>query len=96
MLDKFYELLKESTISQALITVGVVGVWLYLVATGQTVPEELAAILTLVFGFYFGSKVGYKQGENNIMKFVPKRDDDVPALYEAQVQGVVDNAKRNE
>lgn len=62
MTNTFLDLLRESIITQALITVSVVGADLYLLLSGQTVPQELWALTTLVVGFYFGSKVGYSQG----------------------------------
>jgi len=54
--DHFWRLLEESVIVQALITLGLVATVCYLVATGQDVPEILSTSLTLVLGFYFGSK----------------------------------------
>ena len=60
----FWSLLKESVITQALITMAVVGVTLYLLATNQPVSSELWTLDTLVIGFYFGSKVGSVQGYN--------------------------------
>ncbi len=56
MKAKFLELLADSTIIQGLLTILVVGVWLYLVVTGQAVPDTLYAIVGTVTGFYFGSK----------------------------------------
>jgi len=54
---KFWELLQESVIVQALITLALVITTCYLVATGQDVPELLSTAMMLVLGFYFGSKV---------------------------------------
>jgi len=56
-MDKFWELLQESVIVQAAITLCLVVTTCYLVATGQAVPELLSTSLMLVLGFYFGSKV---------------------------------------
>jgi len=64
---KFWELLQESVIVQALITLALVITTCYLVATGRDVPELLSTSLMLVLGFYFGSKTQqaiaiYKKG----------------------------------
>lgn len=72
----FIEALRESIITQAVITVSVVGVWLYLVATGQPIPTDLTQLMTIVIGFYFGSKVGYKQGQYSQEKYILKRETD--------------------
>lgn len=56
MMQKFYELLQESVIIQGILTLMVVGVWLYLIVTAQPVPDALNNLLGLVVGFYFGGK----------------------------------------
>ena len=53
----FVELLRESVITQALITLLALGVTFYLVGTGQPVPEQIWTIDGLIIGFYFGGKV---------------------------------------
>jgi len=65
--DKFWQLLQESVIVQALITLTLVATVCYMVATGQDIPELLSTALMLVLGFYFGSKTqqaitAYKRG----------------------------------
>jgi hypothetical protein len=57
MMDKFLELLKESVIIQGTLTLLVVGAWLYMIVTGQTVPETLNNTVGLCLGFYFGGKL---------------------------------------
>jgi len=52
----FWRLFEESVIVQALITLALVLAVVYLVATGQVVPDILSSALMLVLGFYFGSK----------------------------------------
>ena len=37
------------------------GVFLYLICVGKPVPEALTAIVTGLFGFYFGSKTQPKK-----------------------------------
>lgn len=76
LLSKFLDALRESIITQALITVAVVGAWIYLVIAGHEVPSDLTQVLMIVIGFYFGSKTGYKQGMSYMSQFVQKRKDD--------------------
>lgn len=51
------DLLRESVITQAIITILSLSVTFALVALGRTVPEEVWALDGLVIGFYFGGKV---------------------------------------
>lgn len=51
------DLFRESTLVQAMIALLYSAGVLYLVATGQNVPEWAVQILMLIIGFYFGSKV---------------------------------------
>ena len=54
--DKFWDLLEKSVIVQGLIVVMVFGLIGYLLVTKQEVPEQLWWALSLVLGFFFGSK----------------------------------------
>jgi len=56
-MDKFWQLLTESTIFQGIITLSVLLTWCYLIATGQQPPETLNNIVGLVVGFFFGGKM---------------------------------------
>lgn len=56
-MTKFWQSLQDSVLVQAVITLSLVWTVCYLMATGQEVPELLSTALTLVLGFYFGSKV---------------------------------------
>ncbi len=56
-MSNFWELLRESTIVQALITLMVVGAVVYLGVTNQPIPPFLTDVTSLVIGFYFGAKV---------------------------------------
>ncbi len=67
-METFWTLMKESVITQAIITVLIISAVIYLIATGQAVPENLWQLTTLVIGFYFGSKVGFVQGVNKTGK----------------------------
>jgi len=53
---KFWELLRESVILQAIIALVLTGVICYLYVIGQDVPESLVQALFVILGFYFGSK----------------------------------------
>jgi len=64
----FIDLLKSSVLTQALVTLIVLVVDCYMIIAGKIVPPELWAITSLVIGFYFGSKVGIVQGQNNASK----------------------------
>ncbi len=57
----FWNLLQESVIVQAAITLAVVGATIYLAVTGQEIPDLLKDITGLVIGFYFGSKLALRQ-----------------------------------
>lgn len=45
-----------SEIVQGIVTVVVVGTVSYLAITGQPIPEALNTVLSIVLGFYFGSR----------------------------------------
>jgi Na+/H+ antiporter NhaC len=76
MLEKFLDALRESIITQAAITFLVVGAWVYITIVGRTPSSDLTQILMIVIGFYFGSKVGYRQGEVFASRNYYKRMDD--------------------
>jgi hypothetical protein len=52
----FWRLLEESVITQALVTIALVGAVIYLVVSGQPIPEALFGLASMAMGFYFGSK----------------------------------------
>lgn len=55
-MNKFWDLLANSTLVQGLITLAVVGVTCYLWATGQPVPDNLWTADGIIIGFFFGAK----------------------------------------
>jgi len=55
-METFWQLLKESTIVQGILTLSLAGAVIYLCIVGQPVPELLASAFALALGFYFGSK----------------------------------------
>jgi uncharacterized membrane protein AbrB (regulator of aidB expression) len=48
---------------QGLLSLAVVGLWGYMLVTGQEVPAELSAVVSLVIGFFFGSKLSLVQAK---------------------------------
>jgi len=52
----FWELLKQSVIVQALITLILTGVIAYMYIAQIAIPNELFTIYGIVVGYYFGSK----------------------------------------
>ena len=72
MMTKFLELLEQSIIVQSLITALVIGAYVYLIATGQEVPDTFGAVVTTVLGFWFGSKAGYAQGARAMRATITK------------------------
>ena len=61
-MQKFWELFEQSVITQSVLTVGVVGVYLYLVAAGKVVTQDYYTLMMVIVSFWFGSKAGYAQG----------------------------------
>ena len=55
-MDGFWQALRESTILQALMTIGLLGTIIYLYIMERPVPQELTSAFLLILGFYFGSK----------------------------------------
>ena len=52
----FWTLLKESVIVQAILTLGFSSAVVYMLLVGQTVPNEMWGVFTLLLGFWFGTK----------------------------------------
>ena len=55
--NKFLDLLEKSVITQAILTIGVVGVCLYMFATGREVPPTLIQWAAFLMGLYGAAKV---------------------------------------
>ena len=53
----FWELMRQSVIVQALLTLFIWVTILYLYATGKVVPDTLLFAGSTILGFYFGAKV---------------------------------------
>ncbi len=73
-MNTFIDLIKESVLTQFIITLLVLLVWGYLIISGHQVPETVEALLTLVVGFYFGSKLGIAQGKLAQSKEIKRED----------------------
>ena len=57
------QLFQESVIMQGTLSIVVVGIWGYMLIVGQEIPAELSAMVTLVVGFFFGSKLSLAQAK---------------------------------
>jgi hypothetical protein len=55
-MDKFWQLLQESTLIQGAVTLALVGAVIYLSCTGQEIPTLLETMSGIVVGFWFGQK----------------------------------------
>jgi len=69
-MSTFIDLLKSSVLTQAMITVITLSALFYLILAGKPVPTEVWSLAMLVVGFYFGSKVGIVQGQNNASRLL--------------------------
>lgn len=56
MKDSFYQLLRDSVLVQATVTLMLIGTILYMYVVQEPVPDDLMSITMLVVGFWFGSK----------------------------------------
>lgn len=61
MKNTLYDLFKSSTLMQGILSVAVVGAYIFLLVTGAEVPETLVVSVGLVLGFFFGSKLALAQ-----------------------------------
>lgn len=55
-MSKFWDLFGQSVVTQAVITILVVGTASYLWIKGEPVPSDLYGVLYIAIGFFFGSK----------------------------------------
>ena len=62
--QQLIELLKQSVLVQALITLGVITVVMIMAMQQLIIPDWMLQMVWIVIGFYFGSKVGYGQGHS--------------------------------
>lgn len=58
-MQTFWSLLKESVITQALLTLMIWGAVIYMVVIGQPIPDILAVAASAILGFWFGTKIKY-------------------------------------
>lgn len=59
MKEKFAKLINVKTI----VTIAVTGVFIYLAATGKIPAEQFMLVITMIYGFYFGTQHEKKSGE---------------------------------
>ena len=57
-MQTFWELLRESVIVQAIVTLALVIAYIALAVRGVAIPDGLHSLTILALGFYFGSKTG--------------------------------------
>lgn len=57
-MSNFWQLLKESTIMQAVLSLVVLGAYVYMLLAGIEIPAAFETIVGLVIGFFFGGKLG--------------------------------------
>jgi hypothetical protein len=66
--QQLIDLLKQSVLVQAIITLGVITCVMIMAMQQMTIPDWMLQIVWLVLGFYFGSKVGFGQGHAHGVK----------------------------
>jgi hypothetical protein len=67
MIDRVFDLLKSSAVTQGVISAIVLSVISYMLIAGRPVPGELWSIAGLVVGFFFGGKMGVEQGKQQTL-----------------------------
>jgi hypothetical protein len=67
MKQTLLDLFISSTLMQGILSVAVIGAYIFLLVTGAEVPETLVVSVGLVLGFFFGSKLALAQA-------APKKD----------------------
>lgn len=70
-MNKLMELLQQSVLVQALITLSLVLTSCYLAILGRPVPDTITTALSLVLGFYFGSKIQQRINSHSPTKNEP-------------------------
>ena len=71
-MNEFVDLLRESVLTQFIVTILLVGVVVFLAVTGQAIPEVLSLALSAVLGFYFGSKAENLKVRSSVDKIVER------------------------
>ena len=64
MKQTLVDLFKSSTLMQGILSVAVIGAYIYLLVSGNAVPETLVVSVGLVLGFFFGSKLALAKAPN--------------------------------
>ena len=64
MKQTLLDLFLSSAVMQGLLSVAVVGAYIYMLVTGAEVPETLVVSVGLVLGFFFGSKLSLAKASN--------------------------------
>lgn len=75
IMNQFWTLMKESTLTQAFITVILTLVYAYMLITAAQIPAEFHAAYGLVLGFFFGGKMGFAQGQTAERKSQTRKEE---------------------
>lgn len=59
VVKQFIDLLRESTITQALLVLCVFGIITFCVVSGREIPPDVVKFAWIIVGFFFGSKVTF-------------------------------------
>jgi len=60
IIDEFTDILKEILMPRTFFAFMFYAVFLYLIVVEKTVPDALQSIVTMLMGYWFGSRVGDK------------------------------------
>jgi len=71
-MNKFWDLFEQSIITQAVLTVLLVGTTCYMFIAGRAVPTLLEFLTNTVVGFWIGSKIGFAQGTRKTLANIEK------------------------
>lgn len=68
------EMWRESSLIQGILTLTIVLVWLGLVIANAVIPDQLNMVVSLVIGYYFGSK-SQQQARAIVSSYLAAKDD---------------------
>jgi uncharacterized membrane protein YfcA len=69
-MEGFWDQFAKSNIISGVMALGLTGAVIYLAVTGQPIPDLLGAALTSIIGFFFGTKVGEREGAAKVQRSV--------------------------
>lgn len=86
-MDKFWELFKENVIIQGILALMFAATACYLYAAQIPVPMELVALLSVILGYFFGSKTLNAVIKSRI------REQGEEYLQDPRIEGLIDQAR---